>query len=144
MLRRCITTFNCIAGRPHCPREKNIKEMFTQLGLPLPGKGQGSDDEECSEASAIESEEDHECDEGDENEENAEEEERTDDEECAQCWGLIPFIMCGIIIVSHCARPLSRSLSFSLSLSLSLSFALPLMFYILTIVSDFSGFLRSR
>ena len=62
VLRRCLTIFNTIIGRPHRPREPNIRWMLDRLKVELPGSA--DDDDEIY------------------FEEEAEEELPTDDEEC--------------------------------------------------------------
>ena len=72
ILRRCIAAFNQIAGRPHTPREKNIRWMLEFLGVELPKKMDDDEDEDADEDAYNA-------------EEGGEEEVPTTDEEC---WGL--------------------------------------------------------
>ena len=71
-LRRMITVFNGICGRPHVPKETNIREMLERLGIKLPEKAkrQVDDNDDDDDGSP------------DPAEEGAEEEPPTDDEEC--------------------------------------------------------------
>ena len=75
VLRRMITVFNGICGRPHRPREQAIRDMLERLGVKLPDKpskhkpGDSSEDDSMSELENA-------------HEENAEEEDPTGDEVC--------------------------------------------------------------
>lgn len=67
-LRRCLTIFNSILRRPYWPREPQIQDLISKLGLKLPPKQvQDCDEDE------------------DFNEEEIESEEETDDEEVEIC-----------------------------------------------------------
>ena len=43
-LRRAVTLFNQIVGKPHWPREERIQRMIKTLGIEQPPKGDGEEE----------------------------------------------------------------------------------------------------
>ena len=74
-----ITVFNGIVGRPHIPREPEVRDMIRTLGIELPEKPkQRGSSSSCSDEDSGADEMGDGC-----TEENAEEEPPTDDEDVA-------------------------------------------------------------